>query len=158
MSKTLILAKSGSGKTASLRNIDPKEAVLIQVIKKDLPFPSGKDWKSWVKDEGGSKIVLSNPLVIQNFMTTAVEAGKKIIILDDFVYIMANKVMADIDQKGYDKWNELARDVYDLLKFPDTLPDDVRVYFMTHIEEDANGNIKMKTAGKLIDNLLTPEG
>ena len=101
MSKTLILAPSGAGKTTSLRNIDPEEAVLIQVIKKDLPFPNGRNWKSWVKDQGGSKIVLSNPALIQNFMVTAVAAGKKIIILDDFVYIMANKVMADIDQKGW---------------------------------------------------------
>lgn len=29
---------------------------------------------------------------------------------------------------------------------------------MTHIEEDKNGNIKMKTAGQLVDNLVTPEG
>ena len=158
MSKTLIMAPSGSGKTASLRNMDPKEAVIIQVIEKDLPFPNGKNWKSWVKGDGGSKIVLSNTEVIQSFMTTAVESGKKIIILDDFVYLMANKVMDSIDIKGFEKWSELARDIYDLMKFPDTLPSDVRVYFMTHIEEDVNGNIKMKTAGKLIDNLLTPSG
>jgi len=159
MSKTLIMGQSGSGKTTSLRNLDPEKSVIVQVIEKDLPFKNGKNWKQWDKEKSkGSRIVLGKPSSIMKFITKAVENGKKIIIIDDFVYMMAHKVMEDIDVTGYNKWSELARDVYDLLKFPDSLPKDVRVYFLTHIEEDVNGNIKMKTAGKLVDNLLTPAG
>ncbi len=40
----------------------------------------------------------------------------------------------------------------------DNMHEDIRVYIMTHTDEDDTGRVKMKTAGKLIDNLLTPEG
>ena len=156
------MSPSGSGKTTSLRNLDPELSVVIQVINKALPFPGGKNWKKWEKIDDktgkGSKIHLTNPNIIMEFITKAVSSGKKNIIIDDFVYLMSKRVMADISITGYDKWNSLAAEVDALLAFPDTLPDDVVVYYLTHTEEDANGNTKMKTAGKLIDNLLTPEG
>lgn len=161
--KTLIIAKSGSGKSASLRNVDPEKAVCVQVISKRLPFPDGKNWKLWEKateekPANGSRIVISDPKIISKFIVKAVEAGKKIIIIDDLVYSMANKVMDEVENKDWDKWTYLAKEIYDLFKSIDDLPEDVRVYFLTHTEEDANGNIKMKTAGKLLDNLITPEG
>lgn len=160
--KVLLLAQSGGGKTTSLRNMNPEDSVVIQVVNKRLPFPEGRNWKSWTKTgEGvgeGSRIHLSTIPQIMGFIDVAIASGKKNIFIDDFVYLMANKVMADIGVTGFDKWNMLAADVYKLLNKPDTLPEDVFVVFMTHIEEDSNGNTKMKTAGKLIDNLLTPEG
>ena len=157
--KILIMAPSGSGKTTSLRNLDPETTVCIQALNKRFPFPGAKNWKLWDKESAsGSRFVTRNPATIKGFMTKAVSVGKKIIIVDDFVYVIAGKVMDDIEDSGYDKWTELALLVHDLFEFIDTLPEEVRVYFLTHTEEDSNGNIKMKTAGKLIDNLLTPEG
>ena len=44
------------------------------------------------------------------------------------------------------------------MNFIETLNPDMRVYIMTHPDVDDNGIVKMKTAGKLIDNLLTPVG
>ena len=157
--KTLILAKSGAGKTTSLRNLDPDTTMVIQPVNKRLPFESGKNWKLWDKESStGSRFVTRDLHKMKPFMQKMVDVGKKVIVIDDFVYCISGKVMDDIDDKGYDKWSELARDVYSLLEFTDSLPEDIRVYILTHIEEDANGNIKMKTAGKLIDNLITPEG
>lgn len=167
MPKALIIAPSGSGKSASMRNLDPEKSVVIQVIKKDLPFKNGKNWAKWKKGEvvdgveapgSGSRITIIRPPSIMAFMDKAVAAGKKIIIVDDLVYAMAGKVMDDADEKGYEKWTLLAKEIWEVMKHPDTYPDDVRVYFMSHTEEDQNGLIKMKTAGKLLDNLVTPEG
>jgi len=157
--KTLIMAASGSGKTTSLRNLDPEKTMVIQPINKRLPFPSGKNWKLWDKESAtGSRFVTRDLHKMKPFMQKMVDVGKKIIVIDDFVYCISGRVMDTIDDKGYDKWSELARDFSTLMEFVDSLPDDVRVYILTHTEEDANGHIKMKTAGKLIDNLLTPEG
>ncbi len=47
---TLILGKSGSGKSASMRNFKPEDVALIQVIKKPLPFRDSKTWKPYVTD------------------------------------------------------------------------------------------------------------
>ena len=38
------------------------------------------------------------------------------------------------------------------------LPPDKIVYFLAHVERDANGNEKMKTIGKLLDEKITIEG
>jgi hypothetical protein len=82
---------------------------------------------------------------------------KKIVIIDDFIYSMAGRVMDDIDNKGYDKWSELANEFYKLIEFADELDDDMVLVIASHSEIE-DGFIKMKTAGKLIDNLLTPAG
>ena len=46
---TLILGKSGTGKSTSLRNLVPAETLLLQVIRKPLPFRS-TGWSYWDKD------------------------------------------------------------------------------------------------------------
>lgn len=153
------MARSGAGKTTSLRNLDPEQSVVVQVLNKGLPFENAPKWKKWNKEtQSGSRIFLSSVLNMQSFITKAVAAGKKIIIVDDLVYIMANKVMAEVENTSWDKWTYLAKEIFDFFNFFDSLPEDVRVYILTHVEEDSNGNIKMKTAGKLLDNLITPEG
>ncbi|UTO92654.1 hypothetical protein NML17_15755 [Escherichia coli] len=42
----LILGESGTGKSTSMRNINPEEAILIKPIGKPLPFKS-KEWLAW---------------------------------------------------------------------------------------------------------------
>ena len=154
----LILAKSGSGKTTSLENLNPDEVMVIQPRKKRLPF-SMKGWNKWNKDtQKGSIFQINTFDGVKAVLQKMQEAGKKIIIIDDFVYIMAQRVMNDIDIKGFDKWTELAAAFNDMTNFIEDMNEDIRVYIMTHTDTDENGAIKMKTAGKLIDNLLTPEG
>ena len=156
--KILILAKSGTGKSTSLRTLDPKTTMIIQPKKKRLPFPH-KDWKKWNKDSATGSIFQINTFSgIKAVLTKMEEVGKKVIVIDDFVYVLADRVMSDIDIKGFDKWTELAADFNDLMNHIDNMHEDIRVYIMTHTDEDDVGRIKMKTAGKLIDNLLTPEG
>ncbi len=156
--KILILAKSGSGKSTSIRNLDPETTMVIQPKKKRLPFPH-KDWKKWDKDSATGSIFQINTFSgIKAVLTKMEEVGKKTIIIDDFVYVLADRVMADVETKGFEKWTQLAVDFNDLMNHIDDMHEDIRVYIMTHTDEDDVGRVKMKTAGKLIDNLLTPEG
>ena len=156
--KILILAKSGSGKSTSIRNLDPETTMVIQPKKKRLPFPH-KDWKKWDKDSATGSIFQINTFSgIKAVLTKMEEVGKKTIIIDDFVYVLADRVMADVETKGFEKWTQLAVEFNDLMNHIDNMHEDIRVYIMTHTDEDDTGRIKMKTAGKLIDNLLTPEG
>jgi hypothetical protein len=154
----LILAKSGTGKTTSLRNMNPEEVMVIQPRKKRLPFPH-TNWKKWNKETSTGSIFQVNTFDgVRAVLAKMQEVGKKVVVIDDFVYIMAQRVMNDIDIKGFDKWTQLASDFNDLMTFIDDMNEDMRVYILTHTDTDDSGMIKMKTAGKLIDNLLTPEG
>ena len=41
----LYIGDSGSGKSTALRNLDPKETVIITPNSKSLPFPKGHEYK-----------------------------------------------------------------------------------------------------------------
>lgn len=149
----LILGQSGTGKTTSLRNMNPNEVLLIQAVKKPLPFRSS-EWKP-LTAEGGSVYVCDNAQKICQIMQ---KTKRKIIIIDDNQYIMANEFMRRSAEKSFDKFTEIGRNMWDIFNMASALPDDVRVYILTHTEEDAQGKTKIKTIGKMLDEKITLEG
>ena len=154
---TLILGKSGTGKSASLRNLDPVDTLLIQVIRKPLPFRS-KGWGYFDKEQSPE----GNILVSERWdsIIKAMRGTKrKVIVVDDFQYLLANEFMRRTDEKGYDKFTDIAKHAWEVMSAASDLAPDVRVYLLSHIEEnEATGAMKMKTIGKLLDEKITPEG
>lgn len=143
---TLILGKSGSGKSTSLRNLPPAHTALIQVIKKPLPFQGAKDWKAYVTDS------------YANIIGACRKTERKVIVIDDFQYMLANEFMRRSEEKGFDKFSDIGRHTWDVFDALLKLPDDVRVYILSHTEETDAGQIKMKTIGKMLDDKITLEG
>ena len=143
---SLILGKSGSGKSTSLRNFNPKEVALIQVIKKPLPFPGSNVWKPLVTDDHA------------RIIGAARGTKRKVIVIDDYQYVLANEFMRRSQEKGYDKFNDIGRHTWDVFDALLKLPDDVRIYILSHTEESETGQIKMKTVGKMLDDKITLEG
>jgi hypothetical protein len=62
------------------------------------------------------------------------------------------------DERGYDKFTEIAKHAWELFNVANSLPDDVRVYLLSHTATDDQGNTKIKTIGKMLDEKITPEG
>lgn len=154
---TLILGKSGTGKSTSMRNLDPANTALIQVIRKPLPFRSGH-WKRYSKESepNGNVFVTEN---WANIIKVMRGTKRKVIVIDDFQYLLANEFMRRTEEKGFDKFTEIAKHAWEVLGVASDLPDDVRVYVLSHIEEnEATGAMKMKTIGKLLDEKITLEG
>jgi len=141
---TLILGPSGTGKSASLRNLNPSEVALIQAIKKPLPFKS--DWKPYVTDQADRIIAAMR------------KTDRKIIVIDDYQYTMANEFMRRSDERGFDKFTEIGRHAWDILTAATQLPDDVRVYILSHTQEDDTGRVRIKTIGKMLDEKIALEG
>lgn len=141
----LILGQSGTGKSTSLRNFKSDEIALFNVAGKPLPF-KGR-FANTVNGDSYEAIKkgLSN-------MTT------KIAVVDDSQYLMANEFMRRGLERGYDKFTEIAMNYWDLINHVNSLPFDVRVYFLSHIDTDANGDQKIKTIGKMLDEKITVEG
>jgi hypothetical protein len=157
---TMILGQSGTGKTASLRNLNPDEVLLIQAVKKPLSFKS-KDWRPCTKaDPMGSILVTdSSPVIVGAMQRTK----KPIIVIDDFQYILANEFMRRVlDQEtgnaAFAKYNEIARHAWDILMAAGKLADNSRVYILAHTQQDESGHVKAKTIGKLLDEKITMEG
>lgn len=145
--KVLIIGESGTGKSASMRNFTRDELLLINVASKDLPF----------KEPKGSfeKVNSDNYRVIKKVLQ---ETTKKVIVIDDVQYLMANEFMRRATEKGFDKFTEIAQNYWELQQVINSLPNDVIVYELSHLERDQNGNEKVKTIGKLLDEKITIEG
>lgn len=141
----LILGKSGTGKSASLRNFKPDDVALIQVVKKPLPFKS-VGWKPYQTDSWSHIIAAMR------------KTQRKVIVIDDFQYLLANEYMRRTDETGFTKFTEIGRHAWEVLTAAAALPDDVRVYILSHTEENDYGQVKMKTIGKMLDEKITLEG
>jgi hypothetical protein len=154
---TLILGKSGAGKTASLRNMDPAETLLIQVVRKPLPFAAAKGWKHYDKDTcpKGNVFVTDNAATI---IALANKTSRKVIVVDDFQYVLANELMRRSDERGFDKFTDIAKHGWEVFTGLTSLPEDVRVYLLSHSQEDESGTVKMKTIGKMLDEKIVLEG
>lgn len=154
----LILGDSGTGKTSSLRKLDPLETLVIQSTPKPLPFRS-LDWKKADKQNpDGSIIQTDNYGRIHRILDYAPQRGKNIIVIDDSNYIMQFEEMRRVEQTGFSKFTQMAKNFYELIEHAQSLPTDTRIYFMMHTQTDANGVIKPKTTGKMLDEKIVIEG
>lgn len=152
---TLIIGESGTGKTTSLRNLDPAETILIQSVRKPVPFKAD-GWKYFSKEvPSGNIFVTDQSAQIINLMH---KTRRKVIVLDDFQYILANEFMRRSEERGFDKFSDIGRHAWDILTAASALPDDVRVYILGHTQSDEYGRVKVKTIGKLLDEKIVIEG
>lgn len=153
---TMIMGDSGTGKTYSLRNLNPLSTLLIQVTPKPLPFRSA-DWKSLSKD-GGTIVKTDNWERIINGIFKAPSLGKDVVVIDDMQYMIAQEFMRRGGEKGYDKFTEMAQHTWQVIHAAQQANDNLRVYFTWHSSPDETGTLKPKTIGRMLDEKVCIEG
>lgn len=143
----LILGESGTGKSASLRNFQPDEIGVIDVSGKPLPFRN--KLKVLKSDSYGTirKALLGNQTL-------------PAFVIDDAQYLMANEFMRRADERGYDKFTEIARNYWSLVQevVVQQMPDNQIVYFLMHTDMTDDGRVRAKTIGKMLNEKITLEG
>jgi hypothetical protein len=152
---TIIIGESGTGKSTSMRNMNPANTLLIQSVRKPLPFRA-TTWKRQEANATGGNIFVSDSS--DRIISLMNRTSRKVIVLDDFQYILANEFMRRSQETGFQKFTDIGRHAWDILTAASALPDDVRVYIMAHSQTDDLGNTKLKTIGKLLDEKITVEG
>ena len=145
--KVLILGESGTGKSASLRNFNADEILVINSAGKPLPFKNRFECVRPSYDN-----------LTKDVLKAMDSTNKKVIVIDDAQYIMSFQYMRRLKEKGWEKWDDIQGDFFGIIKHVDDLPEDVIVYFLSHIQRDENGIEKMKTMGKMLDEKITLEG
>jgi hypothetical protein len=152
---TMVIGQSGTGKSTAMRNFNPAQTLLIQVVKKPLPFRAA-GWSYISKDNPtGNMFVTDDANRIVEIMN---KTKRKTIVIDDFQYLLANEYMRRSAEAGFQKFTEIGKHAWDVLTAANNLPDDVRVYILTHSEQLDSGHTKAKTIGKLLDEKITVEG
>lgn len=148
--KVLIVGESGNGKSTSLRNCIPEITYCVSPVGKRFPFKHGKllDVLYGVTDTS---------VIIRN-IRDAVKKGKKLIVIDDFQYIMSVPYMHRIQETGWDKYNDFGKSYFDLIDLANELPEDVVMVYMSHTETLDDGITRVKLIGKLLREKITIEG
>lgn len=141
----LIIGQSGTGKSTSMRNMNPDNTGIIAAIEKPMPFKSNLK-KPFITDD------------YKTIMEMLPRVKAKNIILDDVQYLMANEYMRRAKETGFSKFTEIGLNFWNLInKVVKDLPEDKIVFFLGHSEE-LDGLTKFKTIGKMLDEKITIEG
>lgn len=146
----LLIGKSGSGKSASLRNFKSGEVGIVNVLGKPLPFKSNLPT---VKTDNYQKVkaVLS-------------KSKADSIVIDDAGYLMTNQFMRGHSSSGsgnaiFSFYNDLGDQFWNLVRFVvEELPDERIIYFVMHEDKNDFGDIKPKSIGKMLDEKVCIEG
>jgi hypothetical protein len=152
---TAILGESGTGKSASMRNLDPAETLLIQTVRKPLPFKS-KNWKLLSTESKDGNVIVSRDH--SQILKAALHTRRSIVVIDDFQYLMFGEMMDRASETGYQKFTDMAAHVWSLITELNQAAGDKRIYFMCHTENTESGGVRMKTVGKMLQEKLTVEG
>ena len=140
----LLIGKSGSGKSASMRNFKKDEIAIVNVLGKPLPFKN--DLNAPKCDN------------YQTILNSIQKTDKKTIVIDDANYLITNEFMAKSSIKGFDKYNELANNFWNLIQGIKEIQGGKTVYLIMHEDTDDDGNVKPKTIGKLLDDKVNIQG
>lgn len=146
----MIIGKSGSGKSASMRNCVGKDFNMIRVLNKPLPF-KGKI-NGWRSDD-------------YEFVKKALKgAPAKSVVIDDAGYLITNYFMRNHSTKGagnavFSMYNTMADQFWGLIQYiVENLPEDKIVYIIMHEDVNDFGDVKPKTIGKMLDEKICLEG
>lgn len=153
-----IMGESGSGKTTSMRKLDPSTTFYIDCDKKGL---SWKGWKQQYQFEKHNYMATDQigtvSSILEKVSTQENMKHIKIVVIDTLNGLMVADEVRRMKDKGYDKWVDLAQCVWELLDSLYALRDDLTVIVVCHSqtqkEDDGYTFTRIKTSGKKLDKL-----
>lgn len=156
----LVIGRSGSGKTYSLKNFKPEEIGILSVEKGRLPFKSDLKVvkvKSYADNE---HTPAQANAAKYSWLEMAIKTSKiKSVAVDDSQYLLSGELFDRAYEKGYDKFTDIAAHFRNLIHAINEMEEEDKiVYFLHHSELDADGREKVKTIGRMLDEKLCIEG
>ena len=156
-----IVGATGTGKSTSIKHLDPKETYIINTAKKELPFKNAeKLYNAESKNYKEIDDITEITRVLRNISEKAPHI--KNVIIEDSNYMMSFRMADKANEVGFQKFTVMAKDMIDLFREARKLRDDLKVFYFSHPEtvEDSGEIVgyKMKTSGKMLDNQIVLEG
>ena len=168
MSNLVTLAGfSNSGKSTSLKYLNPSETFIISCTNKQLQIPGFRKKYPKVEIKDGKLVgnwyVNSNYTQIEKILDliSIKRDDIKVVVIDDANYLLSNETFANVSVKGYEKFSVMAKNYYDLIQHCQTVRDDLTVVFVTHIENfgtDMDPEYRMWTTGKMLTSQINLDG
>lgn len=162
------MGESGSGKTTSMRNLDPNTTYYIDCDKKGLVW---RNWQqhystkngNYIKTDDNKKISkllkwLNGDVRDKNGVLNKEGLKFKTVVIDTINSIMIADEMSRFKEKGYDKWQDLAYAIYYIIDYALTVRENLTIVFTAHsqTERDETGYqfTRIKTNGKKLDKIV----
>ena len=162
-----LVGLSNSGKSTSLKYLDPEETFIISCTNKQLQIPgfrkkyqkvsidNGKLYGNWYVSNNYEKITKVMKLISKD------RPEIKVICVDDANYLLSNDTFQNALVKGYEKFSIMSKNYYDLIQTCQELREDLTVVFISHIENfgtDIDPEYRMWTTGKMLTNQINLDG
>ena len=152
-----VMGESGSGKTTSCRNLPPDQTYYIDCDGKGL------SWKGWRSQYSGKKKNYKrtdDPAKVKAILDGINEKCSNIhyVVVDTINGIMVGDEMRRVNEKGYDKWRDLAASVFTIVNDANGYRDDLTIIFLAHSETDRDDGgytfTRIKTNGKKLNKIV----
>lgn len=162
-----LVGLSNSGKSTSLKYLNPEETFIISCTNKQLQIPgfrkkypkvsidNGKLYGNWYVSNNYEKITKVMKLISKD------RPEIKVICVDDANYLLSNDTFQNALVKGYEKFSIMSKNYYDLIQTCQELREDLTVVFISHIENfgtDIDPEYRMWTTGKMLTNQINLDG
>lgn len=155
----MVLGRSGSGKSTSIKTLNPKETVILNVLGKRLPF---KGSQSVYSKENKNLFQVSSHTDLVKYINNISNSAPHVknIIIDDMIYSMRKEYFSRAKEVGYGKYTELAQHFQQIIEAGENARTDLNIFLMLHSEDVTSDNVivgkKVSTIGKLVDNSYNP--
>ena len=154
----MLLGKSGTGKSTSIKTLNPDETIIVNVLGKRLPFKgSGALYNTEKKNLFR---IDDYQQMISLLQACNEKPNVKNIILDDCIYIMRKEYFKRAKESGYAKYTELAQHFQQIVSTCEQMREDINVFMILHSEDIQSDKTtvgyKVSTIGQLLDNQYNP--
>lgn len=146
-----IMGEPGTGKSTSLKALNPEETFYCDCDGKGLNW---RGWRDQYSVEKKNYVKSSFPQVILKYLKNIAEKAPHIhyFVVDTVNNLMVSDEMRRCKEKGYDKWMDLAACIWDLVDIPSQLRDDLTVILLFHTQTEMTDSgyefTRVKTNGR----------
>ena len=138
---------------------------MINVKNKDLPLQGADGSSLFIPFDitkpptTGNYLATTDPALIIKTIQFVDKNRTDIeyLVLDDYQYILSEAFMAKALQTGFDKFNILGKNGFDIINAGITMTSNKFFIMLTHDDEE-NGKSKMKLLGKMLEDKVNPIG
>ena len=151
-STSIVVNPDGTYNPSDYQGMNPDTTVIFNSDKKRLPF-KGTNWI-----EGTNVFTISNNEEIKKILAK-INSGTRVksVIIDTINGIMVDKEMIESKKLTFDKWMDLAKDIYELISIANGMRDDLIIYFTGHVtlftDVDGNESKCLVTNGKKLEKI-----
>ena len=154
-----IMGESGSGKTTSMRNLDPKSTFYIDCDRKGL---SWKGWKKQYNVDNMNYWSTDTPSLVIGLLRKINEQENlkhiKTVVIDTINGVMVAEEMRRAKEAGFGKWTDLAQYVWEIFDYCLTMREDLTVIILAHsiTDTDDNGIVftHIRTNGRKLEKIV----